>query len=292
MIWIPLALLALATHAGQTLIGEYSPISRMRLVFAINLFSVIALFPVIWIFPLPVDPVFYAGTVGVALLVCWIDYVMFTSFRMNGAGVSTRILSLTVFLTFILWTALNPDLLQRYMQAPLRTAVLLGSMMGAIFFLYRMRHCALSLAALRDLWPVILGGAGIAVMAKYAMDASGPEGVWYYTFIQGIIVSLIYAAALCTGRDKHRPTGRETLALQLQHGCLAGLIITIHILTKNSAFRFVENPAYVLILLLLAPFLISLIYRLVGREDNSDLTSGYGILVSAIVFVWATKVLG
>lgn len=289
MIWIILAVLALLGHVGQSLIAEFLHISRIHYILIIRWMMLICLLPATFYIPPPDIPLFYALTAVSGLIASWSDYSMFRSMYNNGAGVSTRLLSMVVFASFILWTLLNPSLFVDYANEPFRTLMLMSCMGATIFFTLRLRHCAISLTTLRDLWPVIACGAVITVMAKYAMDMTGPGGAFYYALMQTGVMVLVYTPLILRKKNSIKTcmnNGLFSICIALG----AGMMTLLHIVAKNEAFRLVENPAYVLTLLLCAPFVISVYYRLVGMRDDSDLRAGSGIVISAIIFIWIAGV--
>ena len=173
----------------------------------------------------------------------------------------------------------------------MRGAGIIVSMAAGIYFALKMRRCYLTFSALKDMAPALfLAGLGI-VFGKLAMVHSGyHEGVWYYTFSQSFLAVFIYAAVIkvpaLSGRfgivQGQRVFDRRVMIAAL---CLsAGWLM--HTITKYYAITEVENPAYVTIIGLTAPFWVLLVYKTVGRREEADIYAGIGLVFSAAALVF------
>jgi len=135
---------------------------------------------------------------------------------------------------------------------------------------------------------LFVAGLGI-VFGKTAMVHSDyHNGVWYYLLGQCLMALVIYGAVLkvpaLAGQFK-----LEGKTLWDRRVMLAALVMSvswiIHAITKYYAITEVENPAYVTIIGLTAPFMVVGFYALIGRREQTDVWSGLGLVICAILLV-------
>ena len=74
-------------------------------------------------------------------------------------------------------------------------------------------------------------------------------------------------------------------------GFFAAMIFIFSMVSKNYAIWMVENPAYVSVFAMLAPFWLILIYKFMGRKEAADVKSGVILVLGCILLVICTKFL-
>ncbi len=62
-----------------------------------------------------------------------------------------------------------------------------------------------------------------------------------------------------------------------------------HIATKNIAYTYVVNPAYVTLIGLSTPLFVAIFYHLTKRQDDTDSIAGFGIVISAVFLIILTR---
>lgn len=293
--WIFFALLAALAQAAAPLVSEHFKARALDILFGGRVLVALVTLPVVLSLPVPQDPVFYLLVVCTAAVFSASDLIYFARAIDTGAGAVTRIEGLVVGVTFILWTAITPSLLLNYFHEPLRFAGIALSLAGSVYFTLRLRRCELNARLLRSMAPMILLGALGIVFGKSAM-AHAPQhsAVWYYTFLQSMLVLSIYGAIMTSRRlaryfpalagQKALPPGRMVFAALCMGACWA-----VHTPAKYYAISVVENPAYVTVIGLTAPLWVMLAYRLVGRREQGDVRSGLGIVFCAFLLVVFTQ---
>ena len=284
MIWSIFALAAVIGAAGMPLLHQHFRPETLPMLFWLRVFSFLCMTPVVLYLGVPGNMWFYVGTAVIALWMAITDMMYFNGVKNHGAGVVSRILPIAAIPTFFLWFAVKPELIETYINDPYRSVAILACLMMGVYFATRMRHDPVSLAAVRDIWFVILGASLGPIAAKIVLGFA-PMGVSGLAFIwvQAAILAPVYAVYAHT----HRPLplrifwGRHALAV----GAVIAVASMLSIGAKSYAFLMAENPAYVSVVLFTAPFLISLYERMIGHKDESDRRAGFGLVLAAAALV-------
>ncbi len=293
--WIFFAVLAALSWAGNSLVNEYFQIRSLHLLFWMRLFVVLALIPVVLQFDPPTDPIFYLMLAGTVVCFAYADVIYFKKAADSGAGVVTRFEGLMVPIVFVFWILLDPMLMLRYLETPVRSAGILAALSGGVYFALRLRHCDFSFPVLKAMTPALLAGGMGVVFGKIAMSHSDyHSGVWYYSFLQSLSVLIVYAVVLGIPKiSKRFAVEKLEDSLFSKRTIIAAACIaigwSIHVPSKYYAITDVENPAYVSVIGLTAPFWVLLIYRLLKRREDGDIMSGIGIVFCAILLIIFTQ---
>ncbi len=229
--------------------------------------------------PPPLDPVFYAAALASALMVPPHDSGVFNISARHGAAVPLRLRSLVLPLVFLAWLVLDSKTRHALAAHPFAAGGIVLCIAFSSFFLFRLKRCAISRAAMKDMIPIILMGAAFDITNKTAMDhAAFPQNIIYYMFIvSGFAVVFGFLRA---GR------GRGVFVREMSGvagpGAVIGLCWIALMVTKNLALMHTSNPAYVTAVTLTAPFWASLITRLRGEKEEADWLSGTALVLSVI----------
>ena len=288
LLWVPLGLFAALMTAIMLLTVEKKELPPVQFLMWLRSFSFLLLCPFMFFMPWPHDPVFYIVTSIAILLIGVMDMMVFTSAGRSGAGVTTRILPLSAFTTFFMWTAISPALLQDYFAQPLRTAGILLSIIAAAYFAVKLKDCPISRAAMKQLVPAVILSSLVTVLGKMAMDHSGASGPYVWAFLQSCFLPLFYFAVM---RGFPQKFEKRHLCRPILAAIFCAALASIgHIVTKNAAFGMSDNPAYVLILLMTTPLWIMGYYSLTGHQEHADSKAGCGIVFAALALVIFTRI--
>lgn len=289
VVWVGLSVVAAVTVAAMALASEYSKQPTVPRLFWLRLISLVALAPFAVGISWPEDPLFYAYMVAISLLICGSDGLYYSAAKTHGAGVTTRIEPLSVPMTFVAWVLMSPDQLGLFYDRPLVGFGIALCFAVAGFCAWRLRRCPVSLPVLKRLSPVVFTMAGVAILGKMAMDAGGApfDAAVAYIVIQCVFLVVFYAGVALIAPAR---TGSlaPTRALLASAGLMAACSVT-HIASKNIAYTYVDNPAYVIVICLAAPLVVAAFYRAMGRPDDSDVLAGFGIVISSIFLVILTR---
>ncbi len=288
-VWGGLACIAALTVAGMVLISEYQNQPTVPRLFWLRVISLGVLAPLGFFIQWPSNSHFYLGMVAISVLICGSDALYYGAARQYGAGAITRIEPLSVLMTFIAWLFLKPEQLALYTQRPAIGLGIAACFAVAGVCALRLRHCDVSLKAMKRLAPVIVISATVGVLGKVVMDTGD---VPFDTAIAYIIIQcsflIVFYGAMAALWPARTGSLRPVRGLLLSAGLMA-VCSVLHIASKNIAYTHVPNPAYITIICLAAPLIVSAVYRITGRQDDTDYMAGFGIVASAVALLALTR---
>jgi hypothetical protein len=267
------------------MINQYYKVPGHYLILWQRLFIFLCLFPFAFIIDWPVDPLFYAIIAFTAITATLGDIRFFNVTAKYGGGVVSRIQPLSVWVSFILWFAIEPQQLFNAFDQPFRMGGIILSLAGCVYFASHLRHCKISKDAFVKLSPTVIGYGLNMVLAKYVFGmAALNSGVFAYMFVQTIFAIPICAVFLL--KDQKRgisynfPFKNKTV---IWAGFLMCLGWITHMVLKGYASVFAENPGYVSALMLTTPLWISLIYKYIGHKEETNVIHGMGVVACSIL---------
>ena len=287
LVWVPMGLWAAMMTALLLVVTEHFKFPSAQYLGLLRVISFLFLLPGACLLPWPQTATFYIATGAGIALISIMDIFMITASVKNGAGVTSRILPLSVFATFFLWTAISPMLWVEYTNNLLKTGGIVFSITLAGLCTLRLRQCEMSRAAMKVLIPAVIMSAVVSVCAKIAVDSSPETGAYYWAFLQTVVLSPFYFLIIRAMPQRFESV-KITRAFWLAAGIGAFASVT-HILLKIKAYNFVENPAYVLILLLTSPLWVLVFNRVKGQRENTDIYAGLGIVLAAMCLIICTR---
>lgn len=299
--WVWLSFIAAVTQGTVLLVNQYFKLPGQYPIFWSRVFVVAALAPVmIFAVDWPTRPDFYAAVLLTAVIALLSDTRVLNTTAKYGGGVTSRVLPYMVWVTFIMWMPIDPSQFTDYVEQPLRTAGILLSIGGGVWFSTRLNRCEITRAARAALIPALVGYSMNQVLNKYAMTVSGfHSGVYSYMFIQSLAVAAI--AGVYISFRKFRPlpevlpgaerdetdVSRNAAALFSRRVLAAGFFLGLgwftHMVFKNYAMTLTPNPAYMTAITLTSPVWVIAIYKLIGYKEDADVLSGLGIVACAIL---------
>ncbi len=296
MTWIPFALALPIFAAAIPLINEHFKVNPIHLVIFYRIMAIFLFLPVLFIFPLPEDPYFYLFVLIAGLIGMYFDTMYFSSAATAGAGVTARVLPFVVLIGFVLWLCVDPEMIQTYIQKPIKGAGIICSFAMATYFALRLKSCPLSLRTIKLLLPAILLGSITIVLGKLAMDHSPPiSGPYFYVLIQSIFIVPPYIAAINLKFCRRHLPMTVAGPIFTKQICIAGLSVglswSLLMIFKYTAFSRAENPAYVSLFELLSPLLISIFYMIRKQKETTDVIAGFGIIASVALLIISTQIL-
>lgn len=242
--------------------------------------SVLAL-PSVFYLGLPDDPLFYFYIAVTSVLYAVSDVAYFRSVPVVGSGVVTRLLPISVVVTFFVWLLADPQQARDYLAQPEKMLAIAVIFIAFLYFTSRLRRCEVSWHGLRLLWPVIVAACIGPVFSKMAMAHAGDvQAPFAYIAVQ----SPMMVACLALYYRLRKPVSRHILfgASALRVGLVMSVVLGLVILLKMKAFQLVDNPAFASMVMFSDTLFVLLVYRMIGRKENADIRAGMGIVACAV----------
>lgn len=288
--WIIFSLIAAFFSAVMYLVNQYLKQPGHMLVFWSRVAVIIFLTPVMTKLHLPTDWRFYAAVLATVFVGTVSDIKTFNISAKYGGGVVSRVQPLIVWGSFFLWFAFDPSLFGKYLAHPLNTLGILLALAGCVYFSQRLNRCSITRAAFIEMLPALCGYVLTTVLNKYAMGHGEVHGaVIGYMYVQSIIAVCVLGPYVAWREKGFRAVSQKWVT----KGMLAAtLLMTFgwisHMVYKNYAMAFTQNPAYQAALNLTAPVFISAFYFFVKHKEEADVKSGFGIVACAVLLALLT----
>ena len=284
-IWILLALFSSFGTAALLLCNQFFKQDGFLLVVTNKFFLALLSLPLVLMFGWPDEPLFYICVLGTVPCSMIADRVFLTLASEYGGGPVSRLSPFAQVLIFGGWFAVHPVLLLGYLETPLLFAGIVFAISGAIFCASLTRHDHVSRTLIKRMIPFWIAVVVVTMLNKTAMDVSDfHSGVWAYIFVQGVGVSV--GGGLWIGlRKKMRERLKQNYKkVLIASGCLSLAAMT-HLVFKNYAFTYVDNPAYVTLIDMTHPLWILLVNKAVGHPDKHAVLPGFGVVFFAALMI-------
>lgn len=302
--WAWFSLISAVFSAGFYLINQYWRLPGDMLVFTMRIMIVVLMTPFVHTLDWPSNPLFYTAVAVTVILGTSADVRTFNASAKFGAGMVSRLMPVTVLVAFFLWFAVRPALLFEYLARPVLASGVLLSLAACVYFAMRLNRCEVSRRAMIFMAPALAGYTLTTVLNKYAMDFGAAvadfSGVALgYMYVQSLIaLGLVGPYILWQRRRRTTPLMQAVPTVPLQPlfrlapllaaSFVAALVWIGHMVFKNYAMAYTENPSYPAAIGLTAPVMIALVYRGIGHREETDVRAGMGIVAAALLLVIVT----
>ena len=240
---------------------------------------------------LPTNPVFYYAVVAQGVIVSIHDRLSIESTARFGAGITSRLLPVGIWITFVLWLLMKPAYRASLIDNPEKMVAVCGALLVAVVAMFFLRKDAISKEAALFLLPCVLFFGLIDIFNKTAMDAAGDAVKGAYAY--GCLMSLV--VGICTLFFRKFAEHKKVAFMEAFQGraLKCGLILIVFMVTamfaKNLAMFGAANPAYVGLLALSSPLWIAVYNRLTGHRDKTNLWAGMLFVLSAALLIAFTR---
>ncbi|MDB5478341.1 MAG: hypothetical protein JWM96_836 [Alphaproteobacteria bacterium] len=283
-LWAVLSLAASLLVTFIPLVQERFKADGFALALWNKVFVAAMISPFLWRVGLPTDPLFYGFVTLTAAIFSLSDVVYFRAVPIIGSGLMTRLLPASVVITFLLWFAVDPQLIDKYTAVPWKMAAICAILLAFVFFASRVKKCHISWTGLRLIWPVIVAACIGPVLVKLALDhAAKEQATFAYLFFQSVLTIFflsLYAAV------KH-PVPRRVLYSPhvIKVAALMGALMGSTMYLKTRAVALVDNPGFTSMIFFTDALWVILIYKLIGRKETGNIWAGLGIVACAAALV-------
>jgi len=283
--WIVLAGLSGMAFAGYMLVNQHYRLDARALLLW-RYFGVAAVMGLFLPFATLPQPGFWLLIVPLSMIFSIGDRYLFRSAATFGAGVTSRVLPTSVFISFGGWFLLHPEALDPLLAEPWSligvAAALSGLVLGGVF----LRRDAVSREAMIALAPMVLVAGTVDLLNKSTMaETSGlVSGVLWYGAV-GSGLGGVWQLLAIVLLDRRFDWSTVAAPRMVQAGWLIVLVTVALMSTRCAAMLLTPNPGYVAGLMLTASLWVMVYNRLRGVPDSSPVLPGLGIVAAAAVLI-------
>ncbi len=256
-------------------------------------FGVAVIFlPLALLVPWPQDPVFYWLMVAQSIAVGVHDRFTIESSSRFGAGVTSRLLPIGVWLTFAIWLVLKPSYREDLFSNDLKAFGVIAALSVAVAAMLFIRKDYVSKQAIIYLAPAIFLLGIIDALNKAVIDASGHPiyGAIVYGFLLGVGIGIVTIITRLVIENRTIDIKEMFDKKAIKGGLIISGIVLVVTINKGIAMFYTPNPAYVGLIILAAPIWIAGYNKITGHKDKSNLWAGMLFVLSAVLLVLLTKV--
>lgn len=266
---------------------EFTPFTPKQYIFWRGIGTAIILMPLFFIVPLNATWHFFALLCIISFLAIYADIRMYHITDTYGSGISTRIVPIVVFFSFIGTLIITPEIIERYCAHPKIALGITACILISVYSALHIRKCDVSKKAYIHAIPVFFIYAINNLLAKEALSYADVNGSYYYTLLQGWIIGL-GSLVFYKGDTNHKLNSLMSSRKIIGLGLLLGIFVAFNMVSRNFSFYYTDNISYPLSISLLAPFWVLLFYAAIKRKENNALIPGITIVLSAIALVLLT----
>lgn len=284
-LWFVLALSAAIVTTAVPLVQEKFKVDGYALALWNKVFVIILTMPFLFYLGVPDQPLFYLYLAVTAVIYSISDVVFFRAVPVVGSGVVTRLLPVSVVITFFSWFIIDPQLWRDYMQDPYKMLAILAVLCGFLYCAAHLRKCTISWQGVQLLWPVIMAACLGPIVSKMALAHAGGTEVPFAQapFAYVCVQSIIMTGFLLGYQLVKRPVSKTVILSRnvIRTGFILAVLTGIAILLKMKALQLVDNPGFVSLVVFTDALWVILIYRLIGKRETANIWAGLGIVASA-----------
>ena len=283
-LWGILGLVVALISTFVPLIQEKYKAEPFPLVIWMKTVVVIMTLPFLFIHGIPTNPSFYIATFFSACLWAVSDLYYFNAIRHVGSGVVTRVIPSAVIITFVVWTMIDAPFRAQYFSNPPQAFAIAGTILMSVFFAFRLSRCPVSWNGIRLLWFVLFAVAVGPILDKLSIGTSNTKSAPYaFTFVQALFMVMLYG--LYNIKKRSLTWASLTASNTIKAGLGVGFFVGAATILRSIAYSIVDNPAYLTVVLFTDALWVLLIYKLIGRKEESDIWAGIGIVFCAMALI-------
>ncbi len=283
-LWALFGLLSASLSAVMMLIQERLKVDGFAIAFWNKVACIVFMLPLALWFGLPNQPIFYALVIGQAFLWVISDVIFFNAVAKVGAGVVSRILPLSVILTFCLWFLFDPALLGVYLETPIRSALVCVTLCASVYFSMQLRDCPVSWQALRLIWFVVFAAVVGPLMFKLvAQHTDIQRGPFSYVVVEASVMVALWMIYYAIKKPLPRTVMLSPSAIKA--GFMVGSVSSLMVASNFAAMFYVDNPGLVPAVKFTDTLLIMLFYKATGRKETANVMAGLGIVACAAIII-------
>jgi hypothetical protein len=281
--WMALAIWGVLSGAAMSIGQQKLKADTIPMLLWLRLASFLAVSPLlIWV-TMPTVGSFYIWVALFALLIVYLDIANFRYIGEFGAAVAVRLATITSIPAFFLWVAVDQQTFSLYLDHPFRAGLIISVVCLAAYLATTLRHCTVTVAAVKRLWPVMLFGVLSPTFAKLVVTSQpDPLGaIVTYLLVVCVVSMICLSGFMLLYKQRFRESFQSIK--NIKSGILLAACSVSMIFSSYLAYMLVYNPAYVSVVFLTVPVIVSLYNRLTGHPDDSNKIAGFGLVFCAMM---------
>ncbi|HBH26457.1 MAG TPA: hypothetical protein DDX54_03540 [Rhodospirillaceae bacterium] len=282
--WWLLALLSSATAACDAGLNRYFRAEPWGLALWASVAQSVILAPVLFFAPDWSVLFLAAAVLGGALLTIF-DVTIFRVAAEYGGAAIPRVLAARVWMTFMIWAAIDWPHTAALLAEPARALGILGSLTAAAVCAAVMNRCPATRTVAVALLPALGATVAQAILLKLALTTVAPalSSAALYALVTSAVEAALCAALMA--RRGRRIALRPYLPAAAVMGATSAGTITL----RFGAFVGAPNPGYIYAIALLSAVWLWAWHALRGIPDGRSPWAGLGLVASAAVLIWLAR---
>ena len=244
MMWVLYALAASIVNAIYYIFNQNVRLQHSVFMIYRGILVALMVLPVCLIYK-PIEAwQFYAISVVQGLIISYNDLKSFKGYKKYGAENVGSVGPLSVAFVFFFWCLLEPLIILKYCQAPIKTFFILLALFGIIYALMQYRKVKLTKEVFMYMLPVILLSAVISISNKkimYYADDSLYGLCYWRIFISSLVVGCVHMV-IYIAQKQPLP---DLIKKENLSKTLFLILMPASMLLRNMAMYYTENPSYV-----------------------------------------------
>jgi hypothetical protein len=283
-LWALFGAAAAIFSACMMLLQEKLHVNPYAVAFWVKIACAAASLPFVIYYGPATDPIFYFYLALTAILYAISDIVFYTGVNKSGAGAVARLVPVSSVLGFLLWFAVDPDLLEKYISVPIIFSLIFFTLCLFSFFAFRLKKCEITMGTLRSIWYVLFAATIGPIFTKLVAGHAPREiAIFSYVFFQALMMMTLWLCWLAVRRPV--PFSDIFNVTAARGGLIVGMVSAAMVLTKFASVTYVDNPAYIPAIIALDSVLILGFYKAAGWKIEGDIKSGLGIVACVIALI-------
>ena len=210
---------------------------------------------------------FYALILFQGITISYMDYKYFQAFQKFGAENVNSITPLTVMITFILWLIIEPSMIDTYLAHPLRSIIIIASLMGIIYAVMNYHQQKIGKESLKFVVPLLILSSLIDISNKVITNYA--EGhLLALTFHRVAFTGLIIGSINLILNHHKNIKLKELIDLKNIYRGSFILLLVLCMISINFAMHYSPNPAYTSAVTYLSVIWIMLINKFIAYSDK------------------------
>lgn len=291
--WWLYAILFSIGFAGFMLLNQQLKLRADLLTIWRAVFIGLGMAPLMLLIELPRIPLFYLAVVGAGISAGLADMRLLRVTSMIGGGPVSRLMPVSVWISFTIWTGLDSGFRHSLFEQPLRSLGVLTALMLCVLAASMLRRDEISRTAMPLMIPMLIGGAMIDTFNKLAMSQIAPDQLFdaamAYIWVQNLTIGAMMAGRFVFDRNWHWRPDELTARPMIIGGLLFSAVMIGITIIRNFAMATTPNPGYVGAIGLSATIWVILFNRWQRIPDNSNIMAGLIFVLGAALLVLVSR---